>query len=201
MPEYWSCHRRQPGSILAVRSPETFDAFRNISGRPRKVRSMSRKPRAGRKGSKPRTDRTSPSWLETSGEPDNNPRKVRKAVRGRLHPPPEEDLGGGDICSLEERPSTEDNMPLVVHATADSAKQAEFEAHNPKRSLEAAAIALTVAVFGALSLLIVDHGLWNRPHVESVRAHAATEAAAEADGALVTPTRRRSLYWRSIPRQ
>lgn len=27
-------------------------------------------------------------------------------------PPPEEQLGGGDICSLEEAPSTEDDKPL-----------------------------------------------------------------------------------------
>jgi hypothetical protein len=27
-------------------------------------------------------------------------------------PPPEEQLGGGDICSLEEQPSTEDDKPL-----------------------------------------------------------------------------------------
>jgi hypothetical protein len=27
-------------------------------------------------------------------------------------PPPEEDLGGGDICSLESTPSTEDDRPL-----------------------------------------------------------------------------------------
>jgi len=27
-------------------------------------------------------------------------------------PPPEDQLGGGDICSLEEEPSTEDDKPL-----------------------------------------------------------------------------------------
>ncbi len=27
-------------------------------------------------------------------------------------PPAEEELGGGDICSLEERPSTDDDKPL-----------------------------------------------------------------------------------------
>jgi hypothetical protein len=161
---------------------------------------MSRKPGAGQKGSKLRTDRTRPSRLESLAESDKNPRKIRKTVRGRLHPPPEEDLGGGDICSLEEKPSTEDNMPLVAHAAVDSVREAEFEHYNPKRSLGAVAIALTVAVFGALSLLIVDHGPWNRPHVESARAHAATEAAAEAAGAIVTPTRRPSLYSRNVRR-
>jgi hypothetical protein len=27
-------------------------------------------------------------------------------------PPPEENLGGGDICSLQEQPSTDDDKPL-----------------------------------------------------------------------------------------
>jgi hypothetical protein len=162
---------------------------------------MSRKPRARLNGSRPkgsklRTDRTRATRVKNSAGPGQNPRKAGKAARGRLHPPSEEDLGGGDICSLEEKPSTEDNMPLVAHATADSAEEAEFEDYNPRRSLGALAIALTAAIFGTLSLLIVDHGLWNRPHLESARAHAATEAAAEADGAFVSPTRRPSLYSR-----
>jgi hypothetical protein len=61
-------------------------------------------------------------------------------------------------------------------------------------------IAGATAVFGVLSLLIADHGVWNRPYVESVRAHAATEAAAKADGALITPTRKPSLYSRIVRR-
>jgi hypothetical protein len=81
-------------------------------------------------------------------------------------------------------------MPLVAYVAVDSPKEAEFEDHNPKRFLRPAAIALTVAVFGMLSLLIVDHGLRNRPYVESPRAHAASEAAAQAGGAPITPTRR-----------
>jgi len=68
------------------------------------------------------------------------------------------------------------------------------------RTTAPAGIAVAVAVFGALSLLIVDHGLWNRPYVESSRAHAATEAAAKADGALITPTRKLSLYSRIVRR-
>jgi hypothetical protein len=136
--------------------------------------------------------------LAGSAQPGSIPGKAGNAASARSHPPTEEDLGGGDICSLEEKPSTEDNMPLVAHATADSAGQAGFEDYSAKRSLGAAAIALTVAVFGALSLLIVDHGLWNRPHLVSARARAATEAAAQADGAFVTPTRRPSLYSRTF---
>jgi hypothetical protein len=30
----------------------------------------------------------------------------------RQQPSPEEDFGGGDFCSLEESPSTEDDQPL-----------------------------------------------------------------------------------------
>ena len=49
--------------------------------------------------------------------------------------------------------------------------------------------ALAVAVFGLLSMLIVDHGPWNRPHVQTAEAHyATTSAAARAAGATVTPT-------------
>jgi hypothetical protein len=117
-----------------------------------------------------------------------------------LHPPPEEDLGGGDICSLVENPLAEDNIPLVAHAGSDSAEQSAFEDYNPKRSLRAVAIALTVAVFGALSLFIVDHGLRDWPYIESACAHAATEAAARAAGAILTPTRRPSLYSRIVGR-
>ncbi|MGY8664266.1 hypothetical protein Q3C01_18220 [Bradyrhizobium sp. UFLA05-109] len=36
----------------------------------------------------------------------------RDALRyERQQPPPEEDYGGGDICELEETPSTEDDQP------------------------------------------------------------------------------------------
>ncbi len=38
-------------------------------------------------------------------------RSDRSVERDR-QPPPEELLGGGDICSLEETPSTEDDRPL-----------------------------------------------------------------------------------------
>jgi hypothetical protein len=30
----------------------------------------------------------------------------------RMQPEPEEDLGGGDICSLQEQSSTDDDQPL-----------------------------------------------------------------------------------------
>ena len=37
----------------------------------------------------------------------------QKAIQfERLQPSPEDEYGGGDICSLEETPSTEDDQPL-----------------------------------------------------------------------------------------
>jgi hypothetical protein len=50
--------------------------------------------------------------LASSVEPDKNPENVRKAAAGRDHPPPEDELGGGDICSLEWKPPTDDDKPL-----------------------------------------------------------------------------------------
>src|ERR1700689_4385614 len=102
---------------------------------------MYRKSGAGQKGTKSRTDGGGPSRL---GPAESG--KVRKAAKARMrHPPPEEDLGGGDICSLEEKPSTEDNMPLVAHvAVVDPPKEVESEYHNPNQSLRPAAIALMV---------------------------------------------------------
>jgi hypothetical protein len=51
-------------------------------------------------------------------------------------------------------------------------------------------IALAVAAFGLLAMLIVDHGPWSRPHAQSAEMvnHTTTGAAAQAAGATVTPT-------------
>lgn len=50
-------------------------------------------------------------------------------------------------------------------------------------------IAIVVAVFGVLAMLIVDHG-WNRPRVQTaeVATYKTTGEAARAGGATVTPT-------------
>ena len=50
--------------------------------------------------------------------------------------------------------------------------------------------AITVAVFGVLAMLIVDHGPWTHPHVQTaeVAAYKTTGEAAGAVGASVTPT-------------
>ena len=52
-----------------------------------------------------------------------------------------------------------------------------------------AIIALAVAVFGVLAMLVVDHGAWNRPHLQDAQiSYPTTDAAARAVGAKVTPT-------------
>jgi hypothetical protein len=50
--------------------------------------------------------------------------------------------------------------------------------------------AITVAVFGVLAMLIVDHGPWTHPHVQTVEVatYNTTGEAARAVGASVTPT-------------
>ncbi len=52
------------------------------------------------------------------------------------------------------------------------------------------AVALAVAIFGVLAMLVVDHGPWNRPNVQTaeVANDRTTGAAARAAGAVVTPT-------------
>jgi hypothetical protein len=51
-------------------------------------------------------------------------------------------------------------------------------------------VALAVAIFGMLAMLIVDHGPWSRPNVQTaeVADHQTTGAAARAAGAAVAPT-------------
>jgi hypothetical protein len=51
-------------------------------------------------------------------------------------------------------------------------------------------IALAVAVLGMLAMLIVDHGPWSRPHIQTAETanYTTTGAAAQAAGAAVTPT-------------
>ena len=50
-------------------------------------------------------------------------------------------------------------------------------------------IAMVIAVFGVLGILLVDHGPWNKPHLQSAEvSYPTTKAAATAVGATVTPT-------------
>lgn len=56
------------------------------------------------------------------------------------------------------------------------------------------AVAMAVAIFGVTGMLIVDHGLWNRPKVQTAEVHnfTTTGDAARAVGAMVTPTEPKS---------
>ena len=51
-------------------------------------------------------------------------------------------------------------------------------------------VTMAVAVFGVLAMLIVDHGPWSRPQVQTaeVATYRTTGEAARAVGASVTPT-------------
>ena len=51
-------------------------------------------------------------------------------------------------------------------------------------------IAMAVAVLGILAILIVDHGPWSRPHLQTAEManYTTTGAAAQAAEATVTPT-------------
>jgi hypothetical protein len=77
------------------------------------------------------------------------------------------------------------SMSAYSMSTDLSKNKARFE----RGARSPVAYAVAVAVFGLLSMLIVDHGPWNRPHVQTAEAHyATTSAAARAAGAKVTPT-------------
>jgi hypothetical protein len=63
--------------------------------------------------------------------------------------------------------------------------------HHPKRRVvHPVMVAIAVAIFGALAMLVVDHGPWSRPDVQTaeVANHQTTGQAARAAGAAVAPT-------------
>ena len=62
--------------------------------------------------------------------------------------------------------------------------------NHPQRISGPLAVAMIVAAVGMLSLLIVDHGPWNKPRVQSQDTvkYATTAEAARAVGARITPT-------------
>jgi hypothetical protein len=71
-----------------------------------------------------------------------------------------------------------------------------------KRTLgHPAVVAIAVAVFGVLAMLIVDHGPWTRPQVQTTELanYKTTGAAARAAGAIVTPTAPESELEPAVP--
>ncbi len=56
-------------------------------------------------------------------------------------------------------------------------------------------VAIAIAAFGVLAMLIVDHGPWSRPQVQTaeVATYRTTGEAARAAGASVTQTTRKAV--------
>ena len=65
-----------------------------------------------------------------------------------------------------------------------------FKNYERKQSFGPIVIAAAVAAFGLLSLVIVNHGPWNRPQIQSPEVHrdTTTRDAAQTAGAKITPT-------------
>jgi hypothetical protein len=63
-----------------------------------------------------------------------------------------------------------------------------------RRGVRPVWVALGVAVFGMLAMLVVDHGPWARPHAQDARiaTYQTTGEAAHAVGANVAPTAAKS---------
>jgi len=66
--------------------------------------------------------------------------------------------------------------------------------HAKRSGVHPCLVALAIAVFGILAMLIVDHGPWTRRHVQTAEManHQTTGEAARSAGAGVTPTAPRS---------
>jgi hypothetical protein len=82
---------------------------------------------------------------------------------------------------------TEAKSKLAKEITVD---RTYMDRGHPRRRFWPLVVALTVAIVGLVSLLLVDHGPWNRPRVQSQGAvnYATTAEAAHAVGARVSPT-------------
>ena len=66
--------------------------------------------------------------------------------------------------------------------------------HAKRRGVHPALVALAIAVFGLLAMLIIDHGPWSRRHVQTaeIAKHQTTGEAARSAGAAVAPTEPKS---------
>jgi len=65
------------------------------------------------------------------------------------------------------------------------------ESASKRRGSTPLLIAIAIAVLGVVGMLIVDHGPWNKPKVQTaaVANYTTTGDAARAAGATVTPTK------------
>ena len=62
--------------------------------------------------------------------------------------------------------------------------------HAKRRGVKPVHVALAIAILGILAMLLVDHGPWARPHLQTaeVANYHTTGEAARAVGAQVAPT-------------
>jgi hypothetical protein len=62
--------------------------------------------------------------------------------------------------------------------------------HSKRTSVHPVVVALAIAIFGMLAMLMVDHGPWSHPNVQTaeVANHTTTGEAARAAAAVVVPT-------------
>jgi hypothetical protein len=76
---------------------------------------------------------------------------------------------------------SESKSPGLAHSMSRNAK---------RRIGSPVVIALAVAVLGMLAMLIVDHGPWSRPHIQTAETanYTTTDAAAQTARATVTAT-------------
>jgi hypothetical protein len=91
-----------------------------------------------------------------------------------------------------ERQRQEPSAPSEIYSIREIVSQVrQMRKHHLKRTLgRPVVIAMAVAVLGMLAMLIVDHGPWSRPQVQTaeVANYKTTGEAARAAGAMVTPT-------------
>lgn len=68
------------------------------------------------------------------------------------------------------------------------------ENHSRRRGGKPLLVVIAIAVLGVLGMLIVDHGSWNRPKVQTVATahYSTTGEAVRAAGAMVIPTEPKS---------
>jgi hypothetical protein len=98
--------------------------------------------------------------------------------------------GKGNLCDCHEL-FWDGNHALRVHAMTKANAMTRTAVRNmPLRTIHAPlAVAMAVAVFGVMAMLLVDHGPWNKPHLHTALInYGTTSAAANAAGARVTPT-------------
>ncbi|MGC5231072.1 hypothetical protein, partial [Klebsiella pneumoniae] len=69
-------------------------------------------------------------------------------------------------------------------------KDQAMENHSTRSGGMPLVVAMAVAILGVLGMLIVDHGSWNKPKVQTAAmAHYGTTGeAARAAGAIIVPT-------------